>query len=94
MIQLFSEFINEHKLHKTQIQFLDYIEKLSKNKVFVFTDTETTGLGGPKKQQLTQVSAVAYNYNYIQNTFDAEKRDIIVEYESIESLVNDGWRLD
>ena len=29
-----------------------------------------------------------------QNSFDAQERDIIAEYDSIESLVNDGWRLD
>lgn len=29
----------------------------------------------------------------MQNSFDAEKRDIIAIYDSIESLVKDGWRL-
>jgi hypothetical protein len=28
------------------------------------------------------------------NSFDAAERDIIAEYDSLESLVNDGWRLD
>jgi hypothetical protein len=28
------------------------------------------------------------------NHFDNEKREIIAEYDSIDSLVNDGWRLD
>ena len=28
------------------------------------------------------------------NSFDALERDIIAEYDTIESLVNDGWRLD
>ncbi len=27
------------------------------------------------------------------NSFDAQNREIIVEYDSLESLVNDGWRL-
>lgn len=67
MIKFFIEFLNEHKLHKNQYQFLDYIEKLSQNKAFIFVDTETTGLGGPKKQQLTQISAVAYDYNFPSN---------------------------
>lgn len=67
MIKLFNQFLNEHKLHKNQYQFLDYIEKLSQNKSFIFVDTETTGLGGPKKQQLTQISAVAYNYDFHSN---------------------------
>ena len=66
----FYEFLNEHKLHKNQLQFLDYLDKLSKDKVFVFVDTETTGLGGPRKQQLTQISAVAYNYDFDSNEFN------------------------
>lgn len=28
------------------------------------------------------------------NSFDSEEREIIAEYDSIENLVNDGWRLD
>ena len=57
----------EHKLHKNTYQLLDYLDKLSSDKVFVFVDTETTGLGGHKKQQLTQISAIAYEYNFQQN---------------------------
>ena len=48
---------------------------------------------------------ISYNdimaYKYIirarplgtQNSFDAEERDIIAEYENINDLVKDGWRL-
>lgn len=67
-IDKFKDFLFEHKLHKNQYQLLDYIEKLSKDKVFVFIDTETTGLGGFKKQQLTQISAIIYDYDFITNT--------------------------
>ena len=28
------------------------------------------------------------------NSFDSKEREIIVEYESIDDLVNDGWQLD
>jgi len=28
------------------------------------------------------------------NSFDSEERDIIIQYDSIEQLVKDGWRLD
>jgi len=28
------------------------------------------------------------------NSFDNEERQIIVEYDSMDSLINDGWRLD
>jgi hypothetical protein len=43
------------------------------------------------------------SYNYIIrgralqepiNNFDNEKRIVIAEYDSIESMVDDGWRLD
>lgn len=42
------------------------------------------------------------NYKYIirarpfyeNNSFDSEERDIIIQYDSIEQLVKDGWRLD
>ena len=65
----FKDFLLEHKLHKNQYQLLDYIEKLSINNTFVFVDTESTGLGGHKHQQLTQISAIAYDYDYKNNTF-------------------------
>jgi hypothetical protein len=49
---------------------------------------------------------ISYNdvmsYKYIirgrpigeHNSFDAQEREIIVEYNNLESLINDGWRLD
>lgn len=70
MIKIFEQFLKEHKLHKNQLQFLEYIEKFSNKNVFIFCDTETTGIGGPKKQQLTQISAIAYNYNFQNNILD------------------------
>lgn len=68
MIKLFSDYLNEHKLYKNTHQFLKYIEDLSKNNVFIFLDTETTGLGGHKKQQLTQIAAIGYEYDFVSNT--------------------------
>lgn len=66
-IERYIEYLNENKMYKNIHQFLNYIEKLSENKVFIFIDTETTGLGGHKKQQLTQIAAVGYEYNYKEN---------------------------
>jgi len=49
---------------------------------------------------------ISYNdvmsYKYIirgrptneHNSFDAQEREIIAEYDSLENLVNDGWCLD
>lgn len=68
MIKIFNDFIFEHKLHTNQIGLLNYIDKISKNNLFIFVDTETTGLGGFKKQQLTQISAIAYEYNFNRNS--------------------------
>lgn len=61
--------LNENKMwYKTIPQILDWLETKSQ-KPFVFCDTETTGLGGPKKQQITQVSAIATKYDFNTNTF-------------------------
>ncbi|MFW6225861.1 MAG: PolC-type DNA polymerase III [bacterium] len=66
----FSDFLLEHKLwYKTITQFLRWLEEKSYNMDFVFTDTETTGLGGPKKKQLTQISAISSKYFISNNTF-------------------------
>jgi DNA polymerase III epsilon subunit-like protein len=61
--------LNENKMwYKTIPQILDWLE-IKSEKPFVFCDTETTGLGGPKKQQITQVSAIATHYDFNTNTF-------------------------
>ncbi|MDY0270149.1 3'-5' exonuclease [Trichloromonas sp.] len=66
----FSDFLLEHKLwYKTIPQFLNWLEEKSKSKDFVFVDTETTGLGGPKKVQLTQIAAISTIYDFHQNDF-------------------------
>ncbi len=67
MIKLFKNFLFEHKLNTNQIGLLKYLNKISENNIFIFVDTETTGLGGFKKQQLTQISAIAYEYNFQEN---------------------------
>jgi len=69
----FGDFLVEHKLHKSSLELINYIQGLS-NRTFVFVDTETTGLGGHKKQQLTQISAIAYDYDFVQNKFNAEDK--------------------
>jgi len=59
----------EHKLHKTTQDMLDYIEHLS-IKTLVFIDTETTGLLRHKIEQLTQISAIAFEYDFENNQLD------------------------
>ena len=66
----YTDFLLEHKLwYKTIPQFLNWLDEKSKLKDFVFIDTETTGLGGPKKVQLTQIAAISTIYDFNLNDF-------------------------
>lgn len=68
MILKFNQ-LNENKMwYKTIPEMLDYIA--SKNIPWVILDTETSGLLGPKKEQLTQVSAIVSKYDLISNEFE------------------------
>ena len=63
------EQLNENKMwYKTIPQILEWIDSKA-NMPWVWIDTETTGLGGPKQQQLTQVSAIATEYDFVSNSF-------------------------
>ena len=61
---------NENKMwYKTIPEMLNFLK--SKSSIpWLFLDTETTGLLGPKHEQLTQVSALATNYDFNSNSFD------------------------
>lgn len=62
--------LNENKMwYKTIPQIFEWLESKS-NLKWIFLDCETSGLGGPKNEQLTQVSAIATKYNFSSNTFD------------------------
>ena len=64
------EQINENKMwYKTIPQIFEWLESKT-NLKWIFLDCETSGLGGPKNEQLTQVSAIATKYNFSSNTFD------------------------
>ena len=61
--------LNENKMwYKTIPEILEWLESKSKLP-FIWLDTETTGLGGPKQQQLTQVSAITTQYDFYSNNF-------------------------
>lgn len=61
--------LNENKMwYKNIPQILEWLESKSKMP-WIWIDTETTGLGGPKQQQLTQVSALSTDYNFNSNSF-------------------------
>lgn len=62
--------INENKMwYKTIPEILNWLESKSEMN-WIFLDTETTGLKGPKKEQVTQVSGIVVQYNYSANTFN------------------------
>jgi len=61
--------INENKMwYKTIPEILNWLDSKSTTS-WIWIDTETSGLGGPKKQQLTQVSAIATQYDFNSNSF-------------------------
>jgi len=61
--------INENKMwYKTIPEILNWLYSKSTTP-WIWIDTETSGLGGPKKQQLTQVSAIATQYDFNSNSF-------------------------
>lgn len=61
--------INENKMwYKTIPEILNWLESKSTTS-WIWIDTETSGIGGPKKQQLTQVSAIATQYDFNSNSF-------------------------
>jgi len=62
--------VNENKMwYKTIPEMLKFLKSKS-NLPWLFLDTETTGLLGPKHEQLTQVSALATEYDFNSNTFN------------------------
>ena len=61
--------INENKMwYKTIPEILNWLYSKSTTP-WIWIDTETSGLGGPKKQQLTQVSAIATQCDFNSNSF-------------------------
>ena len=68
-IKLFSEFLNEAIKYLSQDELFSWLEK-RKDYTFIALDTETTGLRGPKEEQLTQIAAVAFAFDYDSLTFN------------------------
>ncbi len=81
--------VTENKMwYKTIPQILQWLESKS-NIPWLWLDTETTGLQGPKKEQITQISSLATNYDFSSgkfsdiNTFDKKiklTKDIKTRY--------------
>jgi 2'-5' RNA ligase/DNA polymerase III epsilon subunit-like protein len=63
------ESLKENKMFwKTIPEILSWLESKSQMP-WIWIDTETSGLKGPKQEQLTQVAAIATDYNFSSNTF-------------------------
>lgn len=70
MIKSIFQFIVEHKFWgKSNREFLDWMKSLE-GKTLIVLDTETTGILGPKLDQITQVSGIAYNFEASDYSFE------------------------
>lgn len=59
----FAQFINESIKHLSSNELFNWL-KDREEMAFIALDTETTGLRGPNKEQLTQIAAVAYSFDF------------------------------
>lgn len=59
----FVDFLNEKLRDLNTEELFRWLEE-RQNHTFVALDTETTGLRGPRQEQLTQISAVAFTFNF------------------------------
>jgi DNA polymerase III epsilon subunit-like protein len=78
--------------NKSIKEMLNYVDKL-KNNMWVFLDTETTGLLGPKNDQLTQISAIVIDPKTLE-TIDTFNQKIKLT-DDIKKILDDevrpGW---
>jgi DNA polymerase III epsilon subunit-like protein len=65
----YAEFILEGIKNLSSAEIMSWLSD-RRDYTFIALDTETTGLRGPKKEQLTQIAAVSFSFNYDTLTFD------------------------
>lgn len=63
MIKKYKDFILESIKYLSTPELFQWFDK-RKSKIFIALDTETTGLRGPRKEQLTQIAAVAFSFDF------------------------------
>jgi len=68
MIKKYQEFINESIKSFSSSELFQWLGS-RKGMNYIALDTETTGLRGPKEEQLTQIAAVAFSFDYDTLTF-------------------------
>ena len=62
-LQIFEKFVNESIRHFSHRELMKWLEDRS-DRYFIAVDTETTGLEGPYKEQLTQLAAILYRFDF------------------------------
>lgn len=63
MITRYIDFLNESIKYLSTDDLFNWLEA-RKDHTFIALDTETTGLRGPWKEQLTQIAAVAFSFDF------------------------------
>jgi DNA polymerase III epsilon subunit-like protein len=69
MLLNYLEFLNESIKYLSPSEIEKWLFE-RRDKVFIAVDTETTGLEGPRKEQITQISGVAFKYDPDTMTFE------------------------
>lgn len=62
MLKKYFAFINESIKYLSTPELFEWLNA-RRDKIFIALDTETTGLRGPWKEQLTQIAAVAFKFD-------------------------------
>jgi len=88
-----TKFINEGAANKflTIDEFIEYVKSLSNN--WIFIDTETTGLGGSKRQQLTQIAGVQTEFNFPDFNEGENFNEKILLSDEIKKRMKDGTEI-
>jgi DNA polymerase III epsilon subunit-like protein len=63
MIKKYIDFLNESIKYLSTEELFNWFNE-RRNHTFIALDTETTGLAGPRMDQLTQIAAIAFSFDY------------------------------
>lgn len=94
-IHSYKDFINEAIKYLSTDELFSWLEK-RKNCTFIALDTETTGLRGPWKEQLTQIAAVAFSFDFESLKFsevDSYNEKIKLTPETLAQKDTEGSRI-